>query len=96
MTSSEFAAVDGLRKEWTDKYVRLKPGLAPEWKRFEGRVGRVVTVNLSGRALVDFCDGGWYDLANFAELLEEVTDPEQIKQYNAAANSAQPLPARQA
>ena len=35
----------------------------PELQRFKGIVGRVVTVNYNGKAIIDFQDGGWYDIA---------------------------------
>ena len=89
------AAVDDLKRTWTDKLVRVKPGARPELLRFEGRVGRVVTVNYGGRAVVDFADGAWYDIPDFAAVLEPVTDEAEAKKYDATANSAQKFPARQ-
>ena len=56
--------VERLRREYTDQYVVVdagRPGLA----RFKGAVGRVKTVNMSGRALVEFeadNNRGWYDV----------------------------------
>jgi hypothetical protein len=87
--------VDQLKRVWSDKYVRVKPDARPDLKRFEGRVGRVVTVNYSGLAVVDFADGAWYDVANFEAVLEEVTDEAEQKKYDATANSAQKIPSRQ-
>lgn len=87
--------VDELKRTWSDRLVKVKPGMRPELKRFEGRVGRVVTVNYSGRAVVDFADGAWYDVPDFAEVLEEVTDEDEKKKYDATVNSAQKLPTRQ-
>ena len=89
------AAVDDLKRAWTDKLVRVKADARPDLKRFEGKVGRVVTVNYGGRAVVDFADGAWYDVADFAAVLEVVTDEAEAKKYDATANSAQKLPARQ-
>jgi hypothetical protein len=89
------AAVDALKREWTDRFVRVKPGVRPELVRFEGRVGRVVTVNYGGRAVVDFADGAWYDVSDFAAVLDVVTDEAEVKRYDATANSAQKLPTRQ-
>ena len=94
MPFPEKATVDALKKSWTDRLVRVKPGAKPELKRFEGRVGRVVTVNYGGRAVLDFADGAWYDLADFESLLEAVPQ-EEAKGYDASANSAQKLPVRQ-
>ncbi|QEL17058.1 hypothetical protein [Limnoglobus roseus] len=95
MPFPEKSAVDALKAQWTDKLVRVKPDARPDLKRFEGRVGRVVTVNYGGRAVVDFADGGWYDVADFATVLEEVTDPAERKKYDSTANSAQKVPTRQ-
>ena len=95
MRFPEFDAVDALKREWTDRRVRVRPGVRADLARFEGRIGRVVTINYSGRAVVDFADGGWYDIADFAAVLEVVTDEAESKKYDATANSAQPFPARQ-
>ena len=89
------STVDHQKEAWSDKLVRVKPGLRPELLRFEGKVGRVVTVNYAGRAIVDFADGGWYDVPDFESALEEVTDEEERKKYDATANSAQKIPSRQ-
>jgi len=83
-----------LKRTWTDKLVRVKPGF-PQYARFEGRVGRVVTVNYGGKAIVDFADGAWYDIPATDEYLEFVSDEEAKGKYDPTANSAQKLPARQ-
>ncbi len=95
MRFPEFDTVDSLKCEWTDKLVRVKSVPRADLTRFAGRIGRVVTVNYSGRAVVDFADGGWYDIADFAAVLEIVTDEVEMKKYDATANSAQKFPARQ-
>ena len=95
MRFPEFDAMDALKRKWTDKLVRVKPEARADLTRFAGRVGRIVTVNYSGRAVVDFADGGWYDIADFAAVLEVVTDEADAKKYDASANSAQKFPARQ-
>jgi hypothetical protein len=95
MPFPEKEEVDALKKKWTDKFVHVRPDARPELKRFEGRVGRVVTVNYGGRVVIDFADGAWYDIADFEGVLEEVTDPAEQKKYDATANSAQKLPTRQ-
>jgi hypothetical protein len=94
MTFPAKSTVDRLKETWSDKLVRVKPG-RPEFARFEGRVGRVVTVNYGGRALVDFADGGWYDVPDFEAVLEVVTDEAERKKYDPTANSAQKIPSRQ-
>jgi hypothetical protein len=86
--------IEELRLAWTDQYVEVNPK-RPELLRFAGLVGRVVTVNHNGKALVDFQDGGWYDIAASADCLTRL-DPTQAKaQFDATANSAQPHPTRQ-
>ena len=83
-----------LRRQWTDKFVQVNADLA-ELKRFAGIVGRVITVNRNGKALVDFQDGGWYDITASPDCLT-VLAPEAAKgKYDATANSAQPHPTKQ-
>ncbi len=53
-----------LKAQLTDKYVVVKHGTA-ELKRFESLTGVVKTVNMAGRALVQFdgpVDISWYDI----------------------------------
>lgn len=61
------SSIAELKAKYTDQYVEAN-ALAPELARFRGKVGRVVTVNENGHALVDFQDGPWYDLS-----LEQLT-----------------------
>lgn len=86
--------IDALRGDWTDKFVRVA-GQRPELARFQGMVGRVITVNWSGKAIVDFADGGWYDVTASKEFLEIVSPDEAKGKYDAKVNSAQPIPDRQ-
>ncbi len=51
-----------LKREWTDQFVEVNPE-QPELRRFQGIVGRVITVNCNDKALIDFQDGGWYDVS---------------------------------
>jgi hypothetical protein len=58
------AAAEELKRRLTDKYVVVQDGVA-ELRRFQGLTGTVKTVNMSGRALVQFdgpVDIGWYDI----------------------------------
>lgn len=59
-----FEQIEKLKRQYTDKYVIVDDSL-PELRRFKGLTGTVKTVNMSGRALVEF-DGlnniGWYDI----------------------------------
>ncbi|MFV0444811.1 MAG: hypothetical protein ACK5Q5_14660 [Planctomycetaceae bacterium] len=59
-----FAAAEDLKESLTDKYVVVQEGVA-ELRRFAGLTGQVKTVNMSGRALIQFdgpVDIGWYDI----------------------------------
>jgi hypothetical protein len=83
-----------LQREWTDQYVRVNPERV-ELKRFDGIIGRVVTVNFNNKALIDFQDGGWYDITASSDYLTKVDPAEATAKYNAKANSAQPFPDKQ-
>jgi hypothetical protein len=86
--------LEALKREWTDQLVEANAE-RPELKRFAGLVGRVVTVNQNGKALVDFADGGWYDITASPEFLKKL-DPALAKaKYDGKVNSAQPFPEKQ-
>ena len=88
------AAMDELKRLWTDRLVTVRPE-RPELTRFAGRVGRVVTVNSSGKAVVDFADGAWYDVPASEDYLVVLAadDPLRAK-YDGSRNSAQAHPER--
>jgi hypothetical protein len=83
-----------LKREWTDQYVTVNAE-RPELKRFAGLVGRVVTVNFNNKAVVDFADGGWYDISASDEFLKKVDPAEGKTKYDPKVNSAQPYPEKQ-
>ena len=59
-----FERIEQLKRQYTDKYV-VVDGTRPELSRFKDRTGVVKTVNMSGKALVEFDahnDIGWYDI----------------------------------
>jgi hypothetical protein len=89
-----FTHIEELKREWTDCYVRVNPD-QPELKRFADIVGRVVTVNCGGKALIDFQDGGWYDITASSEYLTRIDPAEATSKYDPKANSAQPHPEKQ-
>jgi hypothetical protein len=89
-----FTPLDELRTQWIDQYVVVNPDRV-ELKRFGDTVGRVVTVNYNGKALVDFQDGGWYDITASNDFLRKLDPAEGEKKYK-NANSAQARPERQA
>ena len=59
-----YEQIEALKQAWTNRYVAVDAD-RPELRRFEGLTGTVKTVNMNGRALVQF-DGhaniGWYDI----------------------------------
>ena len=88
-----FTRVEQLKREWTDQYVTVNAG-KPELRRFAGIVGRVVTVNYNGKAVIDFQDGGWYDISASDECLKKVDAAEGKAKYK-NVNSAQLIPEKQ-
>src|SRR6476620_4713298 len=68
--------IEQMKLDYTDKYV-LVDATRPELARFRDVVGRVKTVNMNGRALVEFDEYhlniGWYDIA--PEFLKVVDKP---------------------
>jgi hypothetical protein len=55
----------------------------------------VITVNYNGKALVDFQDGGWYDIPAAAQYLIRIDAADGKTKYDPKANSAQPIPDKQ-
>jgi hypothetical protein len=85
---------EALKREWTDQFVEVN-AQRPELARFGGIVGRIITVNRNNKAVIDFQDGGWYDITASAEFLTKL-DPATAKaKYDGTVNSAQPYPAKQ-
>lgn len=59
-----FDQIESLKRQFTDKYVMVDES-RPELARFRGLAGQIKTVNMSGRALVEFeayNNIGWYDI----------------------------------
>jgi hypothetical protein len=60
-----FTPAESLKSQYTDKYVKVDAS-RPELARFRDVVGQVKTVNMNGRALVEFLDYhlniGWFDI----------------------------------
>ena len=94
MNESAIKQHDDLAKDWTDQFVTVNPD-RQELRRFAGIVGRVITVNWNNKAVVDFQDGGWYDITASPAYLRKL-DPAAAKaKYKGDANSAQPFPTKQ-
>ena len=85
-----FEHIEKLQREFTDKYVVVRDG-RPELDRFHGLTGQVKTINMSGRALVEF-DGfnniGWYDIE--VDFLKVVDAPVAKPAKEAAPKKAAP------
>jgi hypothetical protein len=84
-------SVEQLKREYTDKYVKVD-GSRPELARFRDVVGQVKTVNMSGRALVEFMDYhlniGWFDID--LSFLTVVPKPTEEERAAAKASKAKP------
>ena len=95
MTFPSNEEIDRLRQLWTRVHVRVAEPAPADLVRFIGRVGRVVTVNCNGCAIVDFGDGAWYDIADFESKFVTLHDTTEIAQYPSEVNSATARPTRQ-
>lgn len=75
-----FEDIDRLRHEYTDKYVAVDED-RPELQRFKGMTGRVKTINMSGRALVEFGANNniaWYDIdVDFLRIVDAPPPPKE-------------------
>jgi hypothetical protein len=88
------AQIEQLRAEWTDQFVKANVD-RPELKRFGETIGRVVTVNWNGKAVIDFQDGGWYDITASSQFLTKLDAAEAKTKFDFKTNSAQPIPEKQ-
>ncbi|HZZ28801.1 MAG TPA: hypothetical protein VFE46_12435 [Pirellulales bacterium] len=71
-----FEHIEKLKRAFTDKYV-VVDATRPELARFANAIGLIKTVNMSGRALVEFDQYdniGWYDIE--LDFLKVVPQPE--------------------
>ena len=85
-----------LKEKLTDKYVVVDPSI-PELRRFANWTGKVKTVNMSCRALVEFdgpVDIGWYDIN--PDFLVVVDGPRPKAAPAAKAPAAAAAPAKPA
>ena len=102
MNTVSMQRCEELRREWTDQFVKVN-GAWTELRRFlkkhdkpeEDLIGRVITVNYNGKAIIDFQDGGWYDITASEEYLTKVPAAEAKAKFDFKANSAQPIPEKQ-
>jgi hypothetical protein len=89
-----FEQIESLKREYTDKYVVVDAG-RPELARFDGQVGLVKTINMNGRALVEFQDYianiGWYDIdLDFLKVVPKPEPAAATKVEKPAAKKAEP------
>jgi hypothetical protein len=88
--------VEKLKSELTDKYV-VVDGSRPELRRFAGTTGQVKTVNMSGRALVEFDQFnniGWYDIhPAFLKVVDKPAPKPAEEKPRKAAPKAEAAPA---
>lgn len=90
-----FDAVEQLKRSLTDKFV-IVDTQSPELRRFVGLTGRVKTVNMSGRALVQFdgpVDIGWYDIDPSYLTVVDQPLPKKVAEAKPAEASAKKAPA---
>lgn len=92
-----FPEVEQLKQQLTDKYVVVDKN-APELRRFSGLTGQVKTVNMSGRALVQFdgpVDIAWYDIdPSFLTIVDQpLPKKAEAKAEPEAAKTAAAKPA---
>ncbi|WP_437205473.1 hypothetical protein [Planctomicrobium sp. SH664] len=85
------------KRELTDKYVVVQEGI-PELRRFSGLTGQVKTVNMNGRALVQFdnpVDISWYDIdPTFLKVVDApAPKPKEHAKPAAETPSEKPKPA---
>jgi hypothetical protein len=84
-----------LKKELTDKWVVVAAN-APELKRFENLTGKVKTVNMNCRALVEFdgaVDIGWYDIDTTFLKVVDGPKPKKAEAHAEAKPAAKAAPA---
>ena len=85
-----FEEIDDLKQEWTGRYVEVDES-RPELRRFARKVGQVVTVNMSGKALVQFDqDWGRYDIG--IAFLRQVAAPKPAVPVKLKAAAAKTKP----
>jgi len=92
--------VEELKRQYTDQYVVVDPA-RPELARFQGMVGQVKTVNMSGRALVEFDadnNRSWFDIEpGLLRIVDKpAPKPAEKPEKKPAAAAAKPKAAEKA
>lgn len=93
-----FDQIESLKQQYTDKYVVVDDA-RPELARFRGLPGQIKTINMSGRALVEFeayNNIGWYDIAlDFLKVVDKPpAKPTEEHAKPAKAASSKPAAAK--
>ncbi|MCH2127633.1 MAG: hypothetical protein MK179_00755 [Pirellulaceae bacterium] len=90
-----FEHIEKLKQQFTDKYVVVDEAY-PELCRFRGMTGMIKTVNMNGRALVEFdADNniGWYDIEiDYLKLVDKPVVKQKEKSAPAADKKAAQKP----
>ncbi len=89
-----FEHIEKLKQQFTDKYVVVDEGCL-ELRRFNGMTGMIKTVNMNGRALVEFdADNniGWYDIE--IDFLKVIDKPLPKKETTASKPVAKKVAAK--
>ena len=93
-----FEHIEKLKRDYTDKFVLVDDRCA-ELVRFKGQTGRVKTVNMNGRALVEFdhySNIGWFDIdVDYLKVIER-PEPKEKKAVKAGSPAAKKTPAKTA
>lgn len=83
--------IEKLKSEYTDKWVSVVDENTPELSRYHDRFGQVKTVNMNGRALVEFhggVDTGWIDIdLNYLKVVEKPDFEAMEKEKKAKAKA---------
>ena len=91
------ARPEQLKAYWTGRTVQVRAG-GVRLERFAGRTGRVRTVNMNGRPLVQFAgpDETWYDLdpAVLVEVEEAPDVPSPVRPAVGEEPTTKPTPAK--
>ncbi len=93
-----FEHIDRLKQEYTGKYVVIASD-RPELERFKGLTGIVKTVNMNGRALVQFDareNSGWYDIELDFLKVVDTPQPTPVGERREAKPAAKSAPAKPA
>lgn len=89
-----FPNIEKIKQDYTDKYV-VVDARQPELARFANVVGQVKTVNMSGRALVEFQDYhlniGWFDIGlDYLKVVDKPLPKEKKEPAQKPAGAAAP------